>query len=72
MNLRKALFVLPNLFTLSSIFCGFYATLVCEAAERSLAQGRRLESGAVHGVDIELDALLREQLGDAAREYTTS
>jgi predicted dehydrogenase len=51
---------------------GFYATRVCEAAERSLAQGRRLESGAVHGVDIELDALLREQLGDAAREYTTS
>ena len=25
MNLRRALFVLPNLFTLSSIFCGFEA-----------------------------------------------
>lgn len=25
MRLRKALFVLPNLFTVSSIFCGFYA-----------------------------------------------
>lgn len=24
-NLRKAMFVLPNLFTVSSIFCGFYA-----------------------------------------------
>jgi CDP-diacylglycerol--serine O-phosphatidyltransferase len=28
-NLRKSLFILPNLFTLSSIFCGFYATLLC-------------------------------------------
>jgi len=28
-NLRKTLFILPNLFTLSSIFCGFYATLLC-------------------------------------------
>src|SRR4051794_37418047 len=24
-DLRRAMFVLPNLFTLSSIFCGFYA-----------------------------------------------
>ncbi|MCC7537809.1 MAG: CDP-diacylglycerol--serine O-phosphatidyltransferase [Deltaproteobacteria bacterium] len=29
MNLRKTLFILPNLFTLSSIFCGFYAILIC-------------------------------------------
>ena len=29
MNLRKTLFILPSLFTLSSIFCGFYATLIC-------------------------------------------
>ena len=28
-NLRKSLFILPNLFTLSSIFCGFYAVLLC-------------------------------------------
>lgn len=28
-NLRKSLFILPSLFTLSSIFCGFYATLLC-------------------------------------------
>lgn len=27
-NLRRATFVLPNLFTLSSIFCGFYAILL--------------------------------------------
>jgi CDP-diacylglycerol---serine O-phosphatidyltransferase len=26
-NLRKALFILPNAFTISSIFCGFYAIL---------------------------------------------
>jgi CDP-diacylglycerol--serine O-phosphatidyltransferase len=28
-NLRKSLFVLPNLFTLSSVFCGFYASVLC-------------------------------------------
>lgn len=28
-NLRKSLFILPNLFTLSSIFCGFYAIVLC-------------------------------------------
>jgi len=27
-NLRKTLFILPNLFTLSSIYCGFYAALL--------------------------------------------
>ena len=27
-NLRKAMFVLPNLFTVSSIFCGFYAIVL--------------------------------------------
>jgi CDP-diacylglycerol--serine O-phosphatidyltransferase len=28
-NLRKAMFVLPNLFTVSSIFLGFYAMVLC-------------------------------------------
>ncbi len=28
-NLRKAMFVLPNLFTVSSIFLGFYAMTLC-------------------------------------------
>jgi len=28
-NLRKTLFILPSLFTLSSIFCGFYAVVIC-------------------------------------------
>lgn len=36
-NLRKAMFVLPNLFTLSSIFLGFYAMTLC-AGEPSPAQ----------------------------------
>jgi CDP-diacylglycerol--serine O-phosphatidyltransferase len=33
MRLRKALFVLPNLFTVSSIFCGFYACTLAAAGE---------------------------------------
>jgi CDP-diacylglycerol--serine O-phosphatidyltransferase len=28
-DLRRSLFILPNLFTLSSVLCGFYAVLVC-------------------------------------------
>lgn len=28
-NLRKSLFILPNLFTLSSVFCGFVAIALC-------------------------------------------
>ena len=28
-NLRKSLFLLPNLITLASVFCGFYAILLC-------------------------------------------
>ena len=30
-NLRKSLFILPNLFTLSSVFCGFYAAALSSA-----------------------------------------
>jgi CDP-diacylglycerol--serine O-phosphatidyltransferase len=39
-NLRKAMFVLPNLFTVSSIFLGFYAMTLCagEAAPAQLYQ----------------------------------
>jgi CDP-diacylglycerol---serine O-phosphatidyltransferase len=29
MNLRKTFFILPNLFTLSSVFCGFFAITLC-------------------------------------------
>jgi len=35
MNLRKTFFILPNLFTLSSVFCGFFAITLC-AGPRSL------------------------------------
>src|SRR5262245_31157104 len=29
MNLRKTFFILPNLFTLSSVFCGFFSITLC-------------------------------------------
>jgi CDP-diacylglycerol--serine O-phosphatidyltransferase len=34
-NLRKTFFILPNLFTLSSVFCGFFAITLC-AGEPSI------------------------------------
>ena len=33
MNLRKTFFILPNLFTLSSVFCGFFAITLCSGAD---------------------------------------
>jgi len=40
MKIRKLMFVLPNLFTVSSIFCGFYAMTLCsgEASATRLYQ----------------------------------
>jgi CDP-diacylglycerol--serine O-phosphatidyltransferase len=32
-DLKKTLFILPNLFTLSSIFCGFYSIVLCTTAD---------------------------------------
>src|SRR6185369_15164407 len=36
MNLRKTFFILPNLFTLSSVFCGFFAITLCTGGTRSV------------------------------------
>lgn len=38
MNLRKTFFILPNLFTLSSVFCGFFAIVTVGAGETPSAE----------------------------------
>src|SRR5437868_5856135 len=39
MNLRKTFFILPNLFTLASVFCGFFAIVtVAEGGHATAAQ----------------------------------
>ena len=40
MDLRKTFFILPNLFTLSNVFCGFFALSLCsgEAGDKELYQ----------------------------------
>lgn len=43
LDLRKTLFVLPNLFTLSSIFCGFYAMTLASAGATASA----IQTGAM-------------------------
>jgi hypothetical protein len=48
---------------------GFWTTVVCEAAEQSLARGTSDQSGAVHGIDIDVATLLAERLGQAAARY---
>ena len=42
---------------------GFDATAVCHAAELSLQRGAATSNGVVHGVDVDVPALIREQLG---------
>ena len=45
---------------------GFYTTLVLEGAEKSLAQGTKLKTGATPGPAVDLRQLARRQLGLAA------
>jgi predicted dehydrogenase len=45
---------------------GLYTTLVLEGAEKSLAEGRKLKSGATLGSAVDLGQLARQQLGAAA------
>jgi predicted dehydrogenase len=55
---------------LSSAALGFYSTLVIEAAEKSLAEGKKLESGSTRGVKISLRELVTKEIGEpAASEY---
>ena len=48
---------------------GFWTTVVCEAAEQSLADGERRDNGAVRGVEMNLQSLLTNRLGKAAANY---
>jgi len=49
---------------------GFYATLILEAAEKSLAEGKKLAAGVTQGGVVDLHALVCQQIGaEAAREY---
>jgi predicted dehydrogenase len=55
---------------LTPMAMGFYTTLVLEAAEKSLAQGRTLESGATLGATVQVSDLLASELGpETARLY---
>jgi predicted dehydrogenase len=49
---------------------GFYTTLVLEGAEKSLARGNTVASGATLGASVDLRMLVTEQLGgDTAKQY---
>ena len=47
MDLRKSLFILPNLFTVSSIFCGFNAIRLLSTAESPSVDPARYQSAAL-------------------------
>jgi predicted dehydrogenase len=58
---------------LSPLALGFYSTLVLEGAEKSLAQGNSLGSGATLGAEIDLSELAIHELGiDSAALYGLS
>jgi predicted dehydrogenase len=49
---------------------GFYTTLVLEGAEKSLAEGKKLDTGVTLGSAVDLRQLTAQQLGAAAaKEY---
>lgn len=48
---------------------GFYTTLVLAAAEQSLAEGNKLETGATLGTTVNLRDLATKEIGAAAQEY---
>ena len=54
---------------LSPSSLGFYATLILEAAHRSLAGGEKMGSGSTVGSSIDLRTVLSEELGSAAGSY---
>ncbi|MCX7827498.1 MAG: hypothetical protein N2689_18360, partial [Verrucomicrobiae bacterium] len=55
---------------MTPITLGFHTAVVLEAAEKSLAEGRRLDTGATLGSTIDLRQLVVNELGAAAaKEY---
>lgn len=56
--------------SMSPMILGFHTALVLEAAEKSLAAGQQLDTGATLGTTIDLRQLVVGELGaDAANEY---
>lgn len=47
----------------------FYTTVIVEAAERSLKQGKKSGTGATRGEAVDINKFVRGQIGNAAREY---
>lgn len=47
----------------------FYTTVIVEAAERSLNEGKKSGTGATRGEAIDISKFVRGQIGNAAREY---
>jgi hypothetical protein len=50
--------------------CGFWATVVCEAAHESLSAGSTAAEGVVDGRPVDVSGLLKERVGNDARLYT--
>ena len=47
MNLRRAAIIIPNLFTLASVFCGFYAISLCARLGEEGVEGDALYKAAI-------------------------
>ena len=47
----------------------FYTTVIVEAAEHSLNEGKKSGTGATRGEAIDISKFVRGQIGNAAREY---
>jgi hypothetical protein len=59
----------PAVNELSTTAQDFYTTVIVEAAEKSLAEGKKLKTGATMGEAIDLEKFVRSQIGKGAKEY---
>ena len=71
MKLRDLMFVLPNLFTVSSIFCGFYAMTLC-AGDASPTQLYQAALAIFFGIFFDgFDGRNRQPVGRVGEEAPT-
>ena len=54
---------------MSALQLGYWATVVCECAHKSLDRGSCSDTGVVSGVEVDIAAFLSQELGEAMNRY---
>jgi len=54
---------------MDTILPDFYTAVISEAAEKSLASGKKIKTGVTRGVTIDVKKFVRSQIGASAKQY---